>query len=183
MTSLYKRANARQVLVLRIVEGAVRNALHAHPGQQVSERFPRSVAKRAAGTLTAQWAEVLATPFGSSDRGAAANYLSAAPHGSVGGFNDGAAASGHLSIPNAGAGASERNRRSQLQTLWAQTAKKAGAARVNGQMERHAALVEVLQAIAALQLGPAKRNPDRGIYIGRNESAPPTLGDIWPKGR
>ena len=61
MISLYKRANARQVRVLRIVEGAVRNASHAHPGKSIDPRMARSIAKRAAGTLTAAWPEVLAT--------------------------------------------------------------------------------------------------------------------------
>lgn len=59
MTTLYRRATPQQRRVLRIVEGAVRNAAHAH-GLTLPPRFARSVAKRAAGTLTAQWPDALA---------------------------------------------------------------------------------------------------------------------------
>lgn len=63
MSSLYKRATPRQHMVLRMIEGAVRNAAHAHPGRSIDdERIARSIAKRAAGTLIAGWQSVLATP-------------------------------------------------------------------------------------------------------------------------
>lgn len=68
MATLYKRANARQQQILRVVEGAVRNASSAHPEEHpISPRMARSIAKRAAGTLTALWQDVLATPLVSSD--------------------------------------------------------------------------------------------------------------------
>jgi hypothetical protein len=55
VSTLYKRANPIQVRMLRIVEGAVHNTLHAHKDKEVSnERFARSVAKRAVGTLYSQ---------------------------------------------------------------------------------------------------------------------------------
>ncbi len=53
MASLYKRANDRQQRVLRIVEGAVKNAADHHPEFDYSPHLARSIAKRAAGTLTA----------------------------------------------------------------------------------------------------------------------------------
>jgi hypothetical protein len=55
MATLYKRADERQQVMLRIVAGAVRNAAHAHgmPVDREMMRFARSVAKRAVGTLTA----------------------------------------------------------------------------------------------------------------------------------
>lgn len=59
MASLYKRANPAQQMMLRIVAGAVKNAADAH-GVALPKSFARSVAKRLAGTLTAQWPEVLA---------------------------------------------------------------------------------------------------------------------------
>jgi hypothetical protein len=61
MTTLYKRANGLQMRMLRIVSGAVLNAAHAHPEVVVDKRFARSVSKRAVGTLSAQFADVLAT--------------------------------------------------------------------------------------------------------------------------
>ncbi len=60
MASLYNRASPQQNRVLRIIEGAIRNATHAHPEIEIGPRHRRSIAKRAAGTLTAQWPEVLA---------------------------------------------------------------------------------------------------------------------------
>ena len=62
MASLYNRATPPQARVLRIIEGAVHNAAHAHPEIKITPKFARGVAKRAAGTLTAQWPDVLAAP-------------------------------------------------------------------------------------------------------------------------
>lgn len=60
MSTLYKRATPAQARVLRIVAGAVKNAADGHPEIVIPHNFARSVAKRAAGTLTAQWPDVLA---------------------------------------------------------------------------------------------------------------------------
>jgi hypothetical protein len=60
VTTLYKRASPPQHRVLHIIEGAIKNASDAHKEIKVSLRHRRSIAKRAAGTLTAQWPEVLA---------------------------------------------------------------------------------------------------------------------------
>lgn len=59
MATLWKRATPSQRVALRIVAGAVMNAAHAH-GTNITKSFARSVAKRAIGTLTAQWPDVLA---------------------------------------------------------------------------------------------------------------------------
>ena len=71
MSTLSKRATPLQKQMLRIIEGAVMNANHAHPGlfrpqtdkpekgDVTIERFARSVAKRAVGTLSAQFADRL----------------------------------------------------------------------------------------------------------------------------
>lgn len=67
MSSLYRRATPSQARVLRIIEGAIKNTCDAHPNLQISPRHRRSIAKRAAGTLTAQWPEVLAASRGTSD--------------------------------------------------------------------------------------------------------------------
>jgi hypothetical protein len=65
MSTLYSRATPRQARILKIVEGSVRNVAHSHPGWITDERAPKSIAKRAAGTLTSQWRTVL----GASPRG------------------------------------------------------------------------------------------------------------------
>lgn len=68
MSTLSKRATPLQLQMLRIIEGAVKNAFDAHPeliglvllDDRTIERFARSVAKRAVGTLSAQLADRLA---------------------------------------------------------------------------------------------------------------------------
>lgn len=60
MSSLYRRATPTQARILRIVEGAIKNASDAHPRLVISPHQRRSIAKRAAGTLSAQWVGVLA---------------------------------------------------------------------------------------------------------------------------
>lgn len=60
MSSLYKRANPVQKRMLRIIEGAVLNTLDAHPEITDKNRFARSVAKRAVGTLSSQLRRELA---------------------------------------------------------------------------------------------------------------------------
>lgn len=62
MTTLSKRATPAQARVMRMIEGAARNAMTAHPdyGKMDPNKFARGIAKRATGTLTAQWPDVLA---------------------------------------------------------------------------------------------------------------------------
>lgn len=69
MTTLAKRATPRQAIVMRMVAGAVRNAAHAHPQWNIPPKAANSIAKRAAGTLTAGWPDVLAAPRVSSEGG------------------------------------------------------------------------------------------------------------------
>lgn len=59
MVTLYKRATPSQRQVLKIIEGAVKNVADAH-GHEYDPYLARSIAKRAAGTLTARWPDVLA---------------------------------------------------------------------------------------------------------------------------
>lgn len=59
MVTLSKRATPSQRLMLKIIEGAVLNTADAH-SQKRDSGLARSIAKRAAGTLSSQWMEVLA---------------------------------------------------------------------------------------------------------------------------
>jgi hypothetical protein len=59
MSTLAKRATPSQVKILRIVAGAVINEADAH-GRPRDQRMARSIAKRATGSLSAQWPEILA---------------------------------------------------------------------------------------------------------------------------
>ena len=68
MTTLANRATPRQHRVMRMIEGAVRNAAHAHPEWKIPAQAAASIAKRGAGTLTAGWPDVLAAPNTPSER-------------------------------------------------------------------------------------------------------------------
>lgn len=67
MTTLSKRATPLQSQVMRVIEGAVRDAAQAHPGQDTAS-LAASIAKRATGTLTALLPDVLAVEGQSNSR-------------------------------------------------------------------------------------------------------------------
>lgn len=68
MVTLYKRATPSQRRLLRIIEGAIKNACDHHPGRHIDQKFARSIAKRAVGTISAQWPRLLAAKHAPSDR-------------------------------------------------------------------------------------------------------------------
>ena len=137
MTTLAKRATPRQAVVMRIVAGAVRNAAHAHPKWNIPPKAANSIAKRAAGTLTAGWPDVLAAPRASSEQGS--------PHS----WGAGSASCGHVAT----AGDRERGiaePRSPLVHLHNAVGSMAAEAKRTMQFDRHAALVDVLRLIVRI---------------------------------
>lgn len=136
MASLYRRANPAQARVLRIVEGAVKNASDAHPELKISPQHRRSIAKRAAGTLTAQWPDVLAAR-GSSD--------SREPEGT-----SGRGQSAHSAKPS-GRGGCQVRTASPLRRLEQMLCRPLSAMKAAGETERVAAYVEVLRMISELR--------------------------------
>lgn len=74
MSSLYKRATPTQKQMLKIIEGAVKNAYDAHPEITDIKRFARSVSKRAVGTLSAQMLRELAGGSASVTKGEVAPF-------------------------------------------------------------------------------------------------------------
>lgn len=136
MPTLYERANNRQYRLLRIVAGSCRDAANSHPKWQFDERFVTSIAKRAVGTLTAEWPSVLAVPLvvrSESDGRARAKSASR-----LGGEDQRRAG-----------GTSYSGWRSPLARLHKAVGLKAGEARRAGQTERLEALIEVLRMLAA----------------------------------
>lgn len=81
MATLWSRATPSQYRMLRAIAGAIRNAAHAHH-VPMPKNFARSVAKRATGTLTAQWPDVLAATSKRRQNGSRDIYLSRDPRGS-----------------------------------------------------------------------------------------------------
>src|SRR3990167_6188372 len=70
--------------IMRAVRGAVKNASDAHPNWKLDRRFVNSVAKRAAGTLTAEWHEVLAARLARRQERKAEHARTSAPRRRVG---------------------------------------------------------------------------------------------------
>ena len=146
MATLYHRATPSQRLVLRMIEGAVKNAFHAHPdlSKIPLDKLARSIAKRAAGTLTAQWPEVLArTTRTSSERASKATATLPA----------GCAVQTTKRAMQAAVIAS--NRRRLLADLHKTLSMAAGQARRAGNTERLEGLRDALRAVSAA----AKRTP------------------------
>lgn len=137
MSSLYARATPRQARVLRIVEGAVRNASDAHPAKRIDDRMARSIAKRAAGTLTAAWSVLAAQgrqPLAPSDsrKGQPLNHS--------GTRDDNFPTSAREGAPAVGT-------RRTLTVLHREIGELAGEAKRSGNSERYAALVDALRMV------------------------------------
>lgn len=138
MASLYKRATPQQHRILRIVEGAVKNAADAH-GLEWPHNFARSIAKRAAGTLTARWRDVLAAKLCSPSE-------SAVPSPTARGRARGA----QIGKPLGGA-RRVNGSRSPLDKIWKELSKQCGAAKRADNQERLQTLIEVLKLVDAAQ--------------------------------
>lgn len=130
--------------VHRIVAGAVRNAADGHPDWNLTRAMAQSIAKRAAGTLTAHLRETLAAPPSAGQTGEANT-----PTGKHAAQRTGQRARG----------APPHQRRSLLRLLRGRLGFMAGEARRAGQVERAQALVEVLRFIADQQKQVGSNGP------------------------
>ena len=119
--------------IFNIIEGAVYNVRDAHPSWPFDARLAKSIAKRAAGTLTAAWPEVLAAPVPSDQ-----------PAGSAREPPGGTAVAG---MPYRGRESSYPVR--ALTRLHVALGVEAAKARLAGQNERLAALVDALRLVRA----------------------------------
>lgn len=136
MASLYNRATPQQARILRAVEGAVKNAADAHPEIQISPRHRRSIAKRAAGTLTAQWPAVLAAT-GPSGKSAVATTTGDARSAQ--------------SARSASRGAENLAIRVPMRRLIRLISQEIGPLKREGRMERAEAFIDVLRMIHELR--------------------------------
>lgn len=78
MSTLYKRATKNQMKLLKAVSGAVLNEADAH-GKSRDYRQSRSIAKRAVGTISALWPDVLVAARPPPSGGIADGLCSAVP--------------------------------------------------------------------------------------------------------
>lgn len=149
MVTLYRRATPRQAAVLRIVEGAVRNAMDAHPdyGKMDRDRFARSVSKRAAGTLTATWPSVLARATASEDGGGSAFAPPSAGHTFHGRCR--------AQIAKRDGAVSEVQRHRAIRDAMEIIGKQVGRLRREGHTEVKEALIAAMRLLAA----PNNKNP------------------------
>lgn len=121
---------ASQNRIYRAVHGAACNVAHAHPDWKVTQQIARSIAKRATGTLTAGWPEVLAARSMPSDR---RRVTLSSP-------------------PSRGPSLRLLGRRSPLPALWKQLSRMVWQAKRDGKTERVETLIEILKIIAAMQI-------------------------------
>lgn len=131
-----------------MIEGACRNAAHAHPGQILDDRLARSIAKRAAGTLTSAWGAVLAVPPVRSE-GESVEVIDGQPTETrelANGFR-GSVANSCYSRP----GARQNHQwRAPLQLLRAVIENAVGEAILRGESERAEAFRDVLRCIGEM---------------------------------
>lgn len=152
MTTLYNRATPAQARMLRIIEGAIRNARHAHPDLKVSERHARSIAKRAAGTLSSQWGGVLAErgrePRGRPER-ATGDAITRSP-GEAGDLATPPRAGRHASSPRRDGERLTLVRRSPLSIIAGKIGHEIGRRQSAGKHEEARALIAAVRIVAAV---------------------------------
>lgn len=146
--TLYKRATPPQARILNIIEGAIKNVADKS-GREFDLRYARSVAKRACGTLTAQWPEVLATvvpPPGWESKAQLSDAMIPTT------ICQGTPRS-EPSHPakRAKAGRSQFTRPSPLRLLERDIARQMRDIKNSGNVERAAAFIDILRLISALR--------------------------------
>ncbi len=134
MASLWNRATPSQYRMLRAIAGAVRNAAHAHDAA-LPRGFERSVAKRATGTLTAQWPDVLAATANRRQNGSRDRLVSRKPRGSD--LLLGLSKGDRLGLL----------RRSPIRTVWKRFAASMWQVKHEGTPEQFAAHIRILKLL------------------------------------
>lgn len=149
MTTLWKRASPREAKVLRIICGAVLNTNDAHPGKyKVDARFARGVAKRACGTLSAQFADVLAAEVSRPSRMATGKLLNPSQAGDRTG-NSGKRSAQSVSRTKRASDSSSSL--ALIKRAEASLRRLVNPARANGRQDRADALIEALTVIGTLR--------------------------------
>lgn len=147
MATLYKRANPSQAMILRIVEGALKNACDAH-NVPFDPYFARSVAKRAAGTLSSEMKAVLAAK--PSEKLGLASQLVMAHRAAL--KAEVAKPREVLPGPRPQAGVSRTaSRLAPLRSLEKHIVKQMRGIKERGETEKANAFIEILRKIAALR--------------------------------
>lgn len=146
MATLYNRATPSQRRLLRIIEGAVKNACDAHPQKQVDARFARSISKRAAGTISAQWPELLAAKEPPC-RATGGSFATPSP----------SPAQPSQRAKRGAAHSSSRTPPSALKKIHTRLGLMAGWARKAGHDARAAAFADALRVVASVQAEQAQR--------------------------
>lgn len=129
------RISKAHVMVYRAVEGAVRNTGDGHPKWHLSDVMAQSIAKRATGTLTASWPEVLAAKTTPSE----------AYDPELGGHWPPRPTTGR------GKGGRRDSRRSPLHKLHNRIGNWVGTAKRSKDYARAQALIEVLREIDSME--------------------------------
>jgi hypothetical protein len=138
MATLEKRATPSQYRMIRAIAGAVRNAAHAHK-MELPSSFPSSVAKRATGTLTADWQDVLAAKTSSRQNGSHDTPLTCEPR------------CDHTYVVDRKGDRPRTAGRSPIRAVWKQFAMAMSNIKRNGTPEQYEAYVRVLKLLDEAQ--------------------------------
>ena len=152
----------QQNRLFRAVHGAVMCCRSAHPNWNLNRTIAISVAKRAAGTILAQWPGLLAARLPERAEEGSRVLQSTRSGAAVG--KAPAGSGGRRNAPG---------RRPSLKVLWRYLGYLAGQAKHAGNMERYETLRDVLRLIAEMEQGtyPPTR-PVRTTKRGRSPAAP-----------
>lgn len=142
MTTLYRRATPSQRVLTKIIEGSIKNALDSHPGKrEFTVNMVRSITKRAVGTLTANWPDVLA----------AKDYFLALSERARGLMLRGPSPSKSKRLTASKRGASQAgSRRSPLLKLHKDISRQMRFIKDSGNAERAQAMIDVMRMISNL---------------------------------
>ena len=128
------------VRIFRAVEGAVINTAHGHPRWKITDEMARSIAKRATGTLTAQWPDVSAARTQPSEANGSASMAVHWPPRRR-----------YARTTKRRAATRPKARRGPLFKLWKLVSLEVGTAKRAGDEKRAAALIDVLRLIHGMR--------------------------------
>jgi ribosomal protein L29 len=134
-------------MILRIIEGAIKNACDSH-GLEFDPYFARSVAKRAAGTLSAEMSAVLAAKP-SEKLGVATNLVSSRRAART--WSSASPVRGSKLVMGQSSGRSQNTKVAPLRQLEKHLFSQMRAVKDSGNVEKANAFIEILRKIAELK--------------------------------
>jgi hypothetical protein len=156
-----------------MIEGACRNAAHAHPhlGKVLDDKLARGIAKRAAGCISSQWADVLSVPLRARSEGGSEQTRDQTAGGGNVVVNVAAVGSAGIRVTSRSVAPLVTEWRDPLLVLHRAIGNAVGKARRSGESEREEALIDVLRLIAEATESP---DPPKRMTLRRSNPVSPS---------